>query len=186
VEAYFYLEVNRVQDAIAGKTRLANAVIPSVNPDFVSYSCYDSLEGDIEKQLTAALYFLQARLKTKAGLPAKRVWIGKYGFPAVRYSPEEQDRQSRRVMRVALDWGCPFALYWAFYNNEVENGAQRGYWMVNDKNEPQPIYRTHRQFLQQARAFVEEFKRRNNRVPTQDEFRQQAKMWLAEAPAESR
>ncbi len=182
VEAYFYLEVNRVQDAIAGKTRLTNAVVPAVNPDFVSYSSYDSLGGNIEKQLPTALDFIQSKLKPKVGLPAKRVWIGEYGFPAIRYSPQEQDRQSRRAMRAALDWGCPFALYWEFYNNEVQDGKQRGFWLVNDKNEPQPIYRTHQHFLQNARAYIADFQHQHGRVPTREEFNHQANIWLADGP----
>lgn len=178
VEVYFYLEVNRVQDAIAGKTRLSNAVLSLTNPDFVSYSAYDSIGGDIEKQLPVALDFIQSQLKTKAGLPAKRVWIGEYGFPAMRYSPQQQDRESRHVMRAALNWGCPFALYWEFYNNEVEDGKQQGFWMVDDKNQQQPIYRTHQQFLKSARTYVADFKRKQGRVPSREEFNLHAMNWL--------
>ncbi|BCM93584.1 hypothetical protein IAD21_05475 [Abditibacteriota bacterium] len=183
VAAYFYIEVNRVQDAIVGKTRLTNTVVPVVNPDFVSYSSYDSQRNNIEHDFPAALDFIQSQLKPKAGLPTKRVWIGEYGFPNANYSPQEQDRQSRRVMRAALDWGCLFVLYWEFYNNEVENGKQKGFWMINDKNEPQPVYHTHQQFLQKARAYVADFQRQTGKAPTRDEFNQQAKIWLADAPA---
>lgn len=181
VNVFHYLEVNRVQDAIAGKTRLANAVLPQTNVDFVSYSSYDSL-SDIEKQLPAALDFLQSRLALKAGISGKRVWIGEYGFPSNGNSPVQQDEKSRRVMSAALKWGCPFVLYWEFYNNEVNDGKQVGFWLVNDKNEKQPIYFTHQKFLAWAREFVTNFQENKGRLPTRDEFSAQAAIWLADSP----
>ena len=47
VQVYYYVEVNRVVDAMQGKTRLTNDVLPKTDVDFVSYSSYDSLGGDI-------------------------------------------------------------------------------------------------------------------------------------------
>ena len=178
VEVFNYLEVNRVQDAIAGKTRLTNAVLPYTNVDYVSYSSYDSIGGDIEAQLPAALDYIASKLPPKAGIPGKRVWIGEYGFPAISNSPFAQDEKSRRVMRVALNWGCPFVLYWEFYNNEVPNGVQQGFWLINDKNQKQPIYYTHQKFLSQAKNYVTTFQKTKGRVPNRDEFNRQANIWL--------
>jgi len=46
VHIYYYVEVNRVRDAMNGKVRVANKVLPRTNPDFVSYSSYDAQNGD--------------------------------------------------------------------------------------------------------------------------------------------
>ena len=47
VQVYCYMEVNRVVDAMQGKTRMTNAVLPKTDVDFVSYSSYNSSNGDI-------------------------------------------------------------------------------------------------------------------------------------------
>lgn len=114
VQVYLYLEVNRVVDAMQGMTRMTNAVLPKTNVDFVSYSAYDSLDGDTEANLRRALDYIQAHLAPKAGFSGKRVFIGEFGLAALGRSPQEQDALTRRVARAALLWGCPFALYWSF------------------------------------------------------------------------
>lgn len=179
VQVYHYLEVNRVQDAMAGKPRLANLVLPETDVDFVSYSSYDSLD-DIEKKLPAALDYLASHLKPKAGISGQRVWIGEYGFPTDSNTPEQQDEKSRRVMRTAINWGCPFVLYWEFYNNEVSQGKQKGFWLVDDKNVKQPVYFTHQKFLSWAKSFVVAFEQKEGRLPTSGEFKAQAQKWLSQ------
>ena len=44
VDVYYYLEVNRVLEAMQGKARLTNRVLPRTSVDFVSYSSYDVSE----------------------------------------------------------------------------------------------------------------------------------------------
>ncbi len=74
-------------------------------------------------------------------------------------------------MRVAVAWGCPFALYWELYNNEVEeNGKQRGFWLIDDKGVKQPVYHTHQRFYQRALKFVAESRTKTGRDPSAEEF----------------
>ena len=54
--------------------------------------------------------------------------------------PQEPDNLSRRVMRAGLEWGCPFVLYWEMYNNEVRDGRQRGFWLIDNEGRKQPVY----------------------------------------------
>ncbi len=184
VQVFYYLEVNRVVDAIAGKPRLANQVLASVNPDFVSYSSYDALGGDAGANLKRSLDFIESKLAPKTGIEGKRVFIGEYGFPALSNPPEQQERLSRRVMRAGLSWGCPFVLYWELFNNEVgKDGRQRGFWLIDDKNIKQPVYFAHQRFYEQARRYVAEFLKANKRPPTRAEFIQKALPWLDDAPA---
>ncbi|HVT38575.1 MAG TPA: hypothetical protein VHE78_06015 [Gemmatimonadaceae bacterium] len=190
VEVYLYLEVNRVVDAMQGKARMTNRVLPRTNVDFVSYSSYDALSGDIESNITKSLDYIESQLPAKPNVNGKRVFIGEYGFTTDRNSPEEQDAKSRSVMRAALRWGCPHVLYWEFYNNEVRDGKQRGFWMVDDHNVKQPIFSTHERFYRLARQWVGEFEKRYDRLPLQAEFNRQAVSWLdpsaARPPAEAR
>lgn len=178
VEVYYYLEVNLVWDAIAGRPRAANTVLPATRVDYVSYSAYDSLLPNPEQKLPQALDYLQSQLQPKDGLFGRRVFIGEYGFPADRYSPQEQDSLSRRVMRTGLEWGCPFVLYWEMYNNEVRDGRQRGFWLIDNEGRKQPVYRTLQQYYRNARAWVADFLRQQQRLPTSMEFDGTAVQWL--------
>ena len=178
VEVYYYLEVNLVWDAIAGRRRAANTILPTTRVDYVSYSAYDLLLPDPEQKLPQALDYLQSQLQPKDGISGNRVFIGEYGFPADRYSPQDQDSLSRRVMRIGLGWGCPFVLYWEMYNNEVREGRQRGFWLIDDKGRKQPVYLTLQEYYRKARVWVTDFLRQQQRFPTSMEFDGSAAQWL--------
>ena len=179
VQVYYYVEVNRVRDAMEGRVRVANKVLPQTNPDFVSYSSYDSQVGDLEENFAEALNYLQAQLAPKPGIPGQRVFIGEYGMPLLGNSAPAQASLACHVMRAGLRWGCPFVLYWEMYNNEVTpDGRQRGFWLIDDHGVKQPVYFTHQKFYQQARAYVADFTTRNGHVPSRAEFGSAALAWL--------
>lgn len=179
VEVFYYVEVNRVFDAMAGRVRVTNRVLPQANPDFVSYSSYDAQAGDLEQNYIKALDYIERQLPAKPSIQGKRVFVGEYGVPSMGNGPEAQNRLVRRVIRSALKWGCPFVLYWEMYNNEVTTeGKQRGYWLIDDKGVPQPSYETHAQFLTKAKSYVAEFVRTRRRAPSRSEFGIAALEWL--------
>ena len=129
-------------------------------------------------------YNLQANLPAKPGIPGKRVFIGEYGFPVHGITPEEQDVRTRQVMRARLKWGCPFVLYWEMYNNEVgENGAQNGFWLIDDHETKQPVYFTHQRFYRQAQEYLASFYKNHGRPPAPEEFSRSATPWLTGKPA---
>ncbi|HLK55913.1 MAG TPA: hypothetical protein VKU00_05100 [Chthonomonadaceae bacterium] len=174
IAVYHYTEVNLVAKAMKGGKALTNAVLPQTQVDYVSYSSYDSLsdrEEKIHTDLSSALDYIEAHLPPKPGLAGKRVFIGEYGFPAEKYTPMKQMQLSRAVMETALEWGCPYALYWEVYNNEVENGKQRGFWLINDRGEKQLVYHLHARILQQAKMYVVDFRKAHGRLPSADEYR---------------
>jgi hypothetical protein len=87
-------------------------------------------------------------------------------------------------MRTGLQWACPFVLYWEMYNNKVTaDGRQRGFWLIDDHGAKQPVYDTHRQFYEKARAHVADFTVRKRRVPSREEFGLAALAWLPVEPA---
>ncbi len=173
VEVWCYAEVNLVKNGLEDKQCLARDVLPKTNPDFVSYSSYDT-QGD-STLLKRALDYIEARLKPKPGIEGKRVFIGEYGFPAQSHTPEQQDREARRLMQAGLEWGCPFILYWELFNNEVApDGKQRGFWLIDDKGVKQPVYRTHQRIYRFAKRYREEFEAASGRQPTTAEYCQAA------------
>ena len=95
-------------------------------------------------------------------------------------TPQAQDRRSRTVARAALEWGCPFVLYWEMYCNEKKDGRHRGFWLIDDRDRKQPIYHTHRRFLQRARRYVSDFQHRTGRTPTPEEYRKHVITFLAD------
>ena len=170
VQVWHYTEVNHVKLAMQGRPALVNEVLPKTTVDLVSYSSYDTAHDPA--LLKAALRFIETKLPPKSGITGRRVFIGEYGFPAIRHTPAETDRLSRQVICAGLEWGCPFVLYWELYNNEVDpDGKQRGFWMIDDKGVQQPIYATHRRFYEWARRFVAGESARTGRVPGDTEFR---------------
>jgi hypothetical protein len=129
--------------------------------------------------LKRALSYIESRLPKKPGFTGRRVFIGEYGFPAVSYSPADQERMSRGVMKAGLEWGCPLILYWEMYNNEVDpDGKQRGFWLIDDKGVKQPVYNTHHAYFEWARSFTTETIARTGKAPTNDEFRRAAIRFL--------
>jgi hypothetical protein len=120
----------------------------------VSYSCYDSLGWggktelktgkDQRDHLKKALDTIESKLKPKEGIQGKRVFIGEFAFRRnLLKSPYLNDAYCRNVFQAAIEWGCPFVLYWEMYNNEIdEDGNHRGYWLIDNHGVKTQLYYT--------------------------------------------
>lgn len=172
VEVWNYTEANLVKPFLGGGQCLTNEILPRVDVDFVSYSCYDSLQHVVRDDLFATLNHIESMLKPKTGIPGKRVFIGEYGFPARRYTPTEQNSKSIETMITAIEWGCPFVLYWELYDNEGTPEKPGGFWLIDEKNEKQPLWHTHRRYFEWARQYVRESS------PSESDFRKAAVDYL--------
>jgi hypothetical protein len=179
VEVWHYTEVNHPTISLReGRPSIANKVLPKVAVDFVSYSAYDSQHDPA--LLRDTLDYLQSKLQPKQGLPEKRVFIGEYGFwtwkdGQVQNTPAQQNDKSLRVIRTALEWGCPFILYWQLYNNERDaDGRHRGFWMIDDKGVRQPIFTTHQDYGLWVRGQVQAVRARTGQPPTSEDLRRSA------------
>jgi hypothetical protein len=171
VQVYHYTEVNHVSAvSMAGRPSVTNRVLSRTSVDYVSYSTYDSLD-DIPNKIPRALDYIESKLPPKTGIAGKRVFIGEYGFAAHTYPEPERDRRSRQVMRIGLEWGCPFVLCWQMYNNEFSNGVENGYWLIDDHGVKQPLWHTLAGFYRDARQYVADCKRRTGRLPADADFR---------------
>jgi hypothetical protein len=174
VDVFCYAEANRVKDSMIGRPGMINSVVPDTNIDFVSYSTYDTTAEHVIG-LEKVLDYMESKLPAKTGIQGKRVWIGEYGFPRSKFSAAEQDAKSKEVIKVALEWGCPFVLYWEMYNNELDKeGKQRGFWLIDDKAEKQPVYYTHQRVCQWGREFVGKRLKEGKGMPSLEEYRKGA------------
>ncbi len=181
VKVWHYTELNHPTISLReGRPSLVNQVLPHAPVDFVSYSAYDVTNEPNPEDIKIVLDYIESKLIPKAGIQGKRVFIGEYGYSVfhngkAHHSPEEQNRLSLITIQAALEWGCPFILYWELYNNELDSGGQqRGFWMIDDKGVKQPIYETHRLYYQWARKFVADSITRGGKPPLEAEFRQAA------------
>lgn len=179
VAVWHYTEVNLVEPYLRnGGQCLTNSILPEVDVDYVSYSCYDAIQGDIHAGLFEALNHIESKLRPKAGIAGKRVFIGEYGFPTRRYTAAQQNRMTLQAMLAGIEWGCPFTLYWELYCNEFRDGKYGGFWLIDNQNVKQPVWFTHEKYFQWAKQYVSELKARTGRAPSDAEFRAAAAGYL--------
>jgi hypothetical protein len=128
-------EVNQVRSSLKGETQnVIDEVIPRTNIDLVSYSCYDAQRDP--RTLRAALEHIALKLQPKEGMPACRVYIGEYGAGENTSGLSRVQEIVTNVVDVAMDFGCPYVLYWQLYCNEakvrpvVKNDDTKGMWLI--------------------------------------------------------
>lgn len=184
VNLYYYVEVNLVNKGIEGEVCLTRDVLPKVNPDYVSYSSYESSKKkDYETNkewLVRALDYIESQLQPKENLPFKRrVFIGEYGGHAFKDRPETFLRQFNNVkdiMQISLEQDLPFTLHWQLYNNEYRknDGASKNMSLINEDGEKMPVYYLHHNYYKEMNAFLKSYKAENNKYPEYDIFKNQA------------
>jgi len=178
VSVYHYAELNRVNPALYyGSDRLVNRVLPYIDVDYVSYSSYESTSeevsgadyAELKEYLFKSLDYIEANLKPRDDIKGKRVFIGEFGFdlPLVGGSPHEQSRRAFNVIRAAIEWGCPFCLYWEMYDNE---GVDKGFWMIDNNNVKQPVYYGYDMFYTNMYDYVYKYTLEHGTAPTIEEY----------------
>ncbi len=188
VKVHFYVELNHVRKAMDdGRPTIVNRVLPHIRTDYVSWSSYDvtkpavALGGDEGRaRVFQALDYIEAHLPPSE-VKGRRVFIGEYGFELTAYKDADvQRRHTASIMKWALEWGCPFVLYWELYCNEVEpaTGKSRGYWLIDDRGVRQPVWFLHHEFLARARKYLEAHRREHGTLPTQDTYNRMAASWI--------
>ena len=177
---YTYAEVNRVRDAMKdGRKRLVNAVLPKVNVDFVSYSAYDCQLLPAE-EVRATLDYVNAQLPAKAGLPVKRVFIGECGLSWKSCGADgvKHDQRNREILVKLLTWKPVMTLFWQYYNNEVVDGEQVGFWLVDNKNNKTPLHATLTELFAAQEEAAKELRLRTRRLPSYEEIATFSENWL--------
>jgi hypothetical protein len=138
VKVYNACEVNLVAIAMNGRPTVTNNVLPKTHCDLYSYSSYDTIEA-ASREVTKgprlfrrALDYIASKAPDSAAFGNKNVYVGEFGWPCIRSEksdPGASEEKSVRVIRTAveeaLDWGCPYVVYWQVYDNEVRSGKNR-------------------------------------------------------------
>lgn len=143
VRVYHAAEVNRIVDSMKqGKPNMVNSVLPHTNLDLVSYSAWDAATEHFNDPnvLRDALDFIAENLPDSPDFGNKNVYMGEYGMPENNYSAEQIQKAIPNAVQTALDWGCPYIVYWQLYCNELRKGKGpppvksnddvRGFWLI--------------------------------------------------------
>jgi len=148
VRVYHAAEVNRVvQSMRTGFPNMVNKVLPHTRLDLVSYSAWDSATEHYSdpKVLRDALDFIAANALDSADFGNRNIYVGEFGMAENVYSLEKVQTAIPNAVRTALDWGCPYIVYWELYCNELKDpkakppvvGANnhspvqvRGFWLL--------------------------------------------------------
>ncbi|TVP75824.1 MAG: hypothetical protein EA353_13195 [Puniceicoccaceae bacterium] len=188
VAIFHYVELNHVGKSMDdGRPTIVNKVLPYIRADYVSWSSYDVTkpaarmsEEEGRKRVHKALDFIEAHLP-ESDVQGKRVFLGEYGFELSSFKGVQvQKRHTVAIMKWALEWGCPFILYWELYCNETEpsTGEHLGYWLIDDQGQKQPILYFHKEFLSKANQFVDAYKAEHGTLPSQETYNQAAVKWI--------
>lgn len=143
VRVYHAAEVNRVVVSMKeGKPNMVNSVLPHTNLDLVSYSAWDATTGRFEDPnvFREALDFIAAHMPDSPDFGNRNVYLGEFGMPENGFSAEQIRKAIPNAVQTALDWGCPYIVYWQLYCNELKSGkrkppvndndAVRGFWLI--------------------------------------------------------
>ncbi|HOA73340.1 MAG TPA: hypothetical protein PL151_14120 [Phycisphaerae bacterium] len=153
VKVYHACEVNLVTVAMEGRRTVTNDVLPYARCDLYSYSAYDVIGAAADDPakgslaLREALDYLASKAPDSEAFGAKNIYIGEFGWPSVvseqdpHASPEKSLNVIRTTVETALDWGCPYIVYWQLYDNESRvkerptNDQVRGFYLIKPDGE---------------------------------------------------
>jgi hypothetical protein len=141
VHVYHAAEVNRVVDSMKhGKPNMVISVLPHTNMDLVSYSAWDAATAHFNDPnvLRDALDLIAKNTPDSPDFGDKNVYMGEFGMPENEYSAEQIQEAIPNAVQTALDWGCPYIVYWQLYCNELKKGTPpvknnddvRGFWLI--------------------------------------------------------
>lgn len=143
VLVYHAAEVNRVVSSMKeGKPNIVNTVLPHTKLDLVSYSAWDATTAHHEnsQMFREAMDFIAKNMPDSPDFGNRNVYVGEFGMPENNFSTEQIQKVIPGVVETALDWGCPYIIYWQLYCNELKdpkqlvpvgsNDAVRGFWLI--------------------------------------------------------
>lgn len=135
-------EVNLVADGFKGIPTMTREVLPAVELDLVSYSCYDALHRG-PAHFWKCLAEIRKHARTGPLYGKGALSIGEIGFP------ENKGKAKRPIAEMWDEWlgvllaaDARFIIHWELYCNEFDSAAgspptpitdpdlMRGYWLV--------------------------------------------------------
>ncbi|MBU3743816.1 MAG: hypothetical protein FGM61_04610 [Sediminibacterium sp.] len=143
---YHAIEANKVKDSREGIPGIVNRVLPEVETDMVSWSCYDGMDST-GLSLYKGIQYIQQQMRPTAYMKGKKeVFLGEIGIPEQRYAGlMEKDPVINRwdaYMGVMLALKIPYLIQWELYCNEPKDESlrklndtrkkdeMRGFWLI--------------------------------------------------------
>lgn len=135
-------EVNRVADAWKGIPTMVRDVLPKVELDLVSYSCYDGMKDPIT--LWKCLGEIRRNIKLTGAAGQNGLYIGEIGIPE-NEQPEKLAERWDKWLAVALAAKVRYIIHWQLYCNELAKTEEkppikdlksvRGFWLIKPDGE---------------------------------------------------
>jgi hypothetical protein len=117
-----------------GRPTVTDQVLPHVPVDLVSYSAWDT--QDDPELLRDALEYIARHTVDRPPFGDRNVYLGEFGQPENERSEVDVRRRVPKTVETALDWGCPWVIYWQIYCNEARrrpvasNDDVRGFYLI--------------------------------------------------------
>ena len=140
------IEANKVMDSQQGIPGIVNSVLPLVETDMVSWSCYDGMDEKGLKLYRGIEYIKQFIRPTPYMKGQKVVFLGEIGIPEQRYEGlTEKEPVVKRwdaYIGVCQALKVPYIIQWELYCNEPKNeelrklndvrktDEMRGFWLI--------------------------------------------------------
>lgn len=137
-------EVNLVRQAMEREEpSVTTDVLPKIAVDLASYSAWDT--KDSPERFGEALAFIAHHKKPTEPFGEHGVYVGEFGLPESEATPERVFERTKRLLAVAREFGCPYAVYWQVYCNEPivkpakANADFKGFWLVRPDGTRSPV-----------------------------------------------
>lgn len=145
-KVYHAIEGNRIFDSMEGIPGIASSILPAVQTDMVSWSCYEGLDENGIK-LYKGIVYLRNQMQPTAYMKGKKiVFLGEIGIPEQRYEDLNEESEVKErwdlYMGVCLAQKIPYVINWQLYCNEPVNQTIRntnqncknnelmGFWLI--------------------------------------------------------
>jgi len=143
VWVYHAAEVNRVVSTMKqGRPNMVDKVLSHTQLDLVSYSAWDATAeySGNSQILREALDFIAKNTPDSVEFGNRNVYLGEFGMPENNHPSDKIQKVIPGAVETALNWGCPYIVYWQLYCNELKdkqqkppvksNDAVRGFWLI--------------------------------------------------------
>ena len=145
-KVYHAIEANKVIDSQQGIPGIVNSVLPLVETDMVSWSCYDGMDESGLK-LFRGIEYIKKHIRPTAYMKGEKVvFLGEIGIPEQRYEGlTEKEPVVKRwdaYVGVCQALKVPYLIQWELYCNEPKNeelrklndvrksDEMRGFWLI--------------------------------------------------------
>lgn len=145
-KVYHAIEANKVMDSQAGIPGIINSVVPLIETDMVSWSCYDGMDAT-GLGLYKGIQYIQSLMRPTPYMKGKKlVFLGEIGIPEQRYegltTKEPVVARWDAYVGVCLALEVPYIMQWELYCNEPKNeelrkltdtrktDEMRGFWLI--------------------------------------------------------